>query len=123
MKYTKWTLVLALALGACSERSAPPPAAASAKQAGAPETAAPAPLAANQQMPNPVLAAAPSPPASDPSPAPGLKQNYPDKTAFLADIKAAKPTMQIDLDGQTVAPGFGPPTRYHVNKDGSVSRQ
>src|SRR5215472_14230387 len=98
MKYTKWILILALALGACSERSAPP--ATAAKQAGAPEATAPVPLAANQQMPNPVLAAAPSPQASDPAAPPSLKPKYSDKAAFLADVKAVKPTMQVDLDGE-----------------------
>jgi hypothetical protein len=123
MKYTMWILVLALTLGACSERSAPPAAAASAKQAGTPETAAPAGQAANLQMPNPVIAAAPSPSSSDQAPAPSLKPKYPDKAAFLADINAVKPAMQVELDGDAVAPGFGPATRYHMNKDGSVSRQ
>ena len=73
-------------------------------------------------MGNPVLAAAPSPTAPDPAPAPSLKLKYPDKAAFLADIKAVKPAMQIELDGETVAPGFGPATRYRTNKDESVSR-
>ena len=123
MKYTKCILILALALGACSERSAPPAAAAPAKQPGATETAAPEGQAANPHMGNPVLAATPSAPASDPAPAPSLKQKYPDKTAFLADIKAVKPVMEVQLDGESVPPGFGPATRYHVNKDGSVSRQ
>ena len=123
MKYTKWIPILALALGACSDRSAPPPAAASAKQGGAPETAAPAGQAANLQMPNPVLAAAPSASPSEQAPAASLQPKYPDKAAFLADIKAAKPAMQIELDGDAVSPGFGPATRYRTNKDGTVSRQ
>jgi len=122
MKYTKWIAILALALGACSERSAPP-AAVSAKPAAAPETAAPAGQTANLQMPNPVLAAAPSPSTPDPAPAPGLKPKDADKAAFLADIKAVKPTMQVDLDGNAIEPGFGPATSYRSNKDGSVSRQ
>jgi len=122
MKYTKSMLILALALGACSERSAPPGAAASPTQAPAPGTTAPAPQAATPQMGNPVLTAAPSPAAPDPAPAPSLKPKYPDKTALLADIQAVKPAMQIELDGETVAPGFGPATRYRTNKDGSLSR-
>jgi hypothetical protein len=123
MKYTKWVVILALAVGACSERSAPPAAATSAKQAGAPETAAPTGQVANPQMPNPALAAAaPSPSASDSAPAPSLKPKYPDKTAFLADVKAAKPVFAVKLDSETVAEGFGPPMRYRMNKDGSVTR-
>ena len=122
MKYTKWVVILALAVGACSERSAPPAAATSAKQAGAPETAAPTGQPANPQMPNPALAAAPSPSASVSAPAPSLKPTYPDKTAFLADVTAAKPVTAVELDGETVAPGFGPPMRYRMAKDGSVSR-
>src|ERR1700751_3841514 len=108
MKYTKWVVILALALGACSERSAPPAAAAG--------------KAANPQPPTPALAAAPSPSASDSVPAPSLKPKYPDKTAFLADVKAAKTASAVELDGETVAPGFGPPMRYRTAKDGSVSR-
>ena len=122
MKYTKWVFVLTLALGACSERSAPPAAATPAKPAGAPETAAPAGQAANPQTPNPVLAAAPSPSAAAPAPAPSLKSKYPDKAALLADIKAVKPANQVELDGETVSPGFGPGMRYRTGKDGSVSR-
>src|ERR1700758_4295518 len=122
MKYTKWVVILALALGACSERSAPPAAATSAKQGGAPETAAPAGQAANPHVPNPALPFAPIASASDSVPAPSLKPKYPDKTAFLADVKAAKPTSAVELDGETVAPGFGPPMRYRSAKDGSVSR-
>ncbi|HSS69835.1 MAG TPA: hypothetical protein VLQ46_04175 [Casimicrobiaceae bacterium] len=108
MKYTKWILILALALGACSNRNAPPPAAAPAGQASSP--------------PNPALAAPPTSSASDSAPAPSLKPKYPDKTALLADVKAAKPTTAVELDGETVAPGFGPPMRYRTAKDGSVSR-
>jgi len=120
MKYTKWILILALALGACSDRSAPPPATAPAKQAAAPETAAPAGQASSP--PSPALPASPSSSASDSAPAPSLKPKYPDKTAFLADVKAANPTTAVELDGETVAPGFGPPMRYRTAKDGSVSR-
>ena len=122
MKYTKWVVILALALGACSERSASPAAATLVKQGGAPETAAPAGQAANPQTPKPALAAAPSPSASDSVPAQSLKPKYPDKTAFLADVKAAKTASAVELDGETVAPGFAPPMRYRTAKDGSVSR-
>ena len=122
MKYTKWIPILALALGACSERSAPPAAATSAKPADAPGTAAPAGQAANPQVPNPVVAAAPSPPPSDPNPVRDMKPKYSDKAAFLADIQAVKPAMQVELDGQSVSPGFGPAMRYRTGKDGSVNR-
>ena len=125
MRYTKWIVILVLVLGACSERSAPPAAATSAKPAGAPETAAPAAPAgqvANPQVPNPMVAAAPSPPPSDPTPAPDMKPKYRDKAALLADIQAVKPAMQVDLDGQTVSSGFGPAMRYRTGKDGSISR-
>jgi hypothetical protein len=121
MRYTKWVVIMALALGACSERSAPP-AATPPKPAAAPETAAPAGQAANPQAPNPAQAAAPSPSAPDASPAPSLKSKYPDKAAFLADIKVVKPANQVELDGETVSPGFGPGMRYRTGKDGSVSR-
>jgi hypothetical protein len=51
-----------------------------------------------------------------------MKPKYPDKTAFLADVNAVKPATAVELDGETVSPGFGPPMRYRTGKDGSVSR-
>ena len=116
MKYTKWILILALMLGACSERSAPPAATVSPKQAGTPTPAGQA------MLPNPAIPVPPSPSASDPTPAPSLKDKYPNKDAFLADIKAVNPAIAVELDGKGVSSGLGPAMPYRTNKDGSVSR-
>jgi hypothetical protein len=113
MKYAKWILILALALGACSERSAPAPAGAS------PKTLAPGGQAL---LPNPALPVPPSPSASDPTPAPSMKDKYPNKDAFLADLKAVNPVIAVELDGKGVSSGLGPAMPYRTNKDGSVSR-
>ena len=51
-----------------------------------------------------------------------LKASYPDKEAFLADVKANHPPHAIALDDDTIWQGFGPAARYHTNKDGSISR-
>lgn len=51
-----------------------------------------------------------------------LKPSYPDKEAFLSDVKANHPPQAIALDDSTVWEGFGPAAQYHTNKDGSISR-
>jgi hypothetical protein len=56
------------------------------------------------------------------TPNPGLKPEYSDKTSFLSDLQATRPSNAVDLDGKNVWSGFGPATRYHTNQNGSISR-
>jgi hypothetical protein len=128
MKHANLILTLALALGACSNRSTPqPPAgpAAPATPSAATAPATPAAGAPSSQAGPAVQTAQGRPPASasDPSQGASLKSSYPDKAALLADVQKIRPAMAVELDGQTVAPGFGPAMRYHTAKDGSISRQ
>jgi hypothetical protein len=61
-------------------------------------------------------------PSGPETPAATLKPRYPDKDAFLADLKAVHPSSAVELDGKGVRDGFGPALRYHTNPDGSISQ-
>jgi len=61
-------------------------------------------------------------PSAPETPAATLKPRYPDKAAFLADLKAAHPSSAVELDGTGVSNGFGPPLRYRTNRDGSIGQ-
>jgi len=61
-------------------------------------------------------------PSAPETPAATLKPRYPDKAAFLADLKAAHPRSAVELDGTGVSNGFGPPLRYRTNRDGSIGQ-
>ena len=56
------------------------------------------------------------------TPGSSLKPRYPVKAAFLADLQATRSGYAVELDGQGVWSGFGPPLRYRTNEDGSISR-
>jgi hypothetical protein len=54
--------------------------------------------------------------------APSLKPRYPDKAAFLADVKAVRSSIAVELDGEVIWTGFGPAASYRTSDDGSVTR-
>ena len=56
------------------------------------------------------------------TPGEGLKPEYSDKAALLANLEATRPTQAVELDGKKVWKGFGPAITYRTNGNGSISR-
>jgi hypothetical protein len=61
-------------------------------------------------------------PAGPTTPPPSLKSRYPDKAAFIADVKAIHPVYGVKLDGKVVWSGVAPVVAYRTSEDGSVSQ-
>ena len=56
------------------------------------------------------------------APGRGMKTEYSDKAAFLADLEATRPKQAVALDDKNVWKGFGPAISYRTNSNGSISQ-